>query len=190
MNILKLTSCIPPSVNHYLAYRAIMNNGRPQGTSYKTKEAKKYQAKFKEYVKDQVEAQNWDTDKDKYQHYYVDAFFYFPRTDMDANNYWKVLLDAITDTGLIWQDDNVVCERVQGIWYDSENPRIELEIKPVDYIGVFNNASQMEAFKSICIGCTRYKRNCSILRQAMRGNVQPYIKNGVCTKMHKRKEEL
>lgn len=37
------------------------------------------------------------TDPDPMQHYYVDAVFYFPRIDMDTNNYWKVAFDAITD---------------------------------------------------------------------------------------------
>ena len=40
--VLKLTITDFISVNHYLAYRAIMKNGRPMATSYKTTEAKKY----------------------------------------------------------------------------------------------------------------------------------------------------
>ena len=31
------------SVNHYLAYRAIMKNGKSMAMSYKTQEAKKFQ---------------------------------------------------------------------------------------------------------------------------------------------------
>ena len=166
-----------------------MNKGKPLGASYKTKESKKYQAEFKEYVEKEAADQGWVTDMNKRQHYYVDALFYFPRSDMDANNYWKVLLDAITDTKLIWQDDNVVCERVQGIWYDSDNPRIEIEIRPVDYIGVFENASQMEDFESICVGCTMYKRNCSILRHAKNGVVQDEICDGICSKYKRRKAD-
>ena len=90
------------------------------------------------------------------------------------------MLDAITDTGLVWVDDNVTCERVQRIYYDSKNPRIELTIYPVEYIGVFDNASQLEQFESRCIGCSRYKRNCSILQKAKEGRVQEEINNGIC----------
>ncbi len=180
--VLKLTSPIPPSVNHYLSYRAIMRGGKPLAMSYKTREATRYQQDFIKYVRQQVFAQKWRPLHDKYQHYYVDAVFYFPRIDMDANNYWKCMFDAITETGLVWVDDNVTCERVNRIYYDSDNPRIELTIRPVDYIGVFDNASQMEKFESICIGCKKYKRNCSLLKKAKEGRVQKEIVDGVCTK--------
>ena len=49
-DVLKLTSPLGVSVNHYLAYRAIMKNGKPMAMSYKTPEAVKYQKDFKKYV--------------------------------------------------------------------------------------------------------------------------------------------
>lgn len=179
---LKLTLAIPPSVNHYLAYRAIIKNGRPMAMSYKTKEALQYQKDLIEYVKQEVVKQEWDLIPNKTQHFYIDAVFYFGKTNQDANNYFKVMLDAITDTQLIWIDDNVTCERVQGIYYDAENPRVEIYIHPTDYIGVFENASQLESFESNCIACKRYKRNCSILRNAKEGRIQPEICDSVCDK--------
>ena len=183
-----MTSPIPPSVNHYLSYRAIMRGGKPVAMSYKTREATRYQQDFIRYVRQQVFAQKWRPLRDKYQHYYVDAVFYFPRVDMDANNYWKCMFDAITETGLIWVDDNVACERVQKICYDSKDPRIDLTIYPVDYVGIFDNVPQMEAFESICVGCSRYKRNCSILANAKQGKYQEDIKDGVCLKRAKGKQ--
>lgn len=150
--------------------------------SYKTNEAKKYQHDFTEYVKEQVKLQGWEKSDNTYQHYYMDTIFYFPRIDMDANNYYKCLADAITDSGVVWNDDNQLCERVQRIYYDSENPRIELIIYPVDYIGVFDNASQLEEFESRCIGCNRYKRNCSLLKKAKEGRIQSEIQDGICAK--------
>lgn len=182
MNELHLVSPIPPSVNHYLAYRTVMKNGKPMALSYKTNEAVRYQKNFIEYVNKECELQGWDMPLDKNQHFYIDAVFYFPRIDLDCNNYFKVMLDAITETQKIWVDDNVTCERVQAIYYDSENPRVELTIRPVDYIGVFENASQAEAFESVCIGCKRYTRNCSILNRAKEGRIQPEIKDCVCEK--------
>lgn len=150
--------------------------------SYKTNEAKKYQHDFTEYVKKQVELQHWVKSDNIYQHYYMDSYFYFPRIDMDANNYYKCLADAITDSGVVWNDDNQLCERVQRIYYDSKNPRIELSIYPCDYIGVFDNASQLEQFESRCIGCKRYNRNCSILQKAKEGRIQEDIENFECKK--------
>ena len=182
MNGLKLISPMPPSVNHYIAYRAIMKNGRPMAMSYKTPEAYQYQRDFIEYVRREAEAQGWDLEPDPNRHFYIDTVFYFGEKRQDANNYFKVMLDAITETKLIWLDDNVTCERVQAIFYDSKNPRVELYIHPVDYIGVFENASQRDAFTERCIGCTRYKRNCSLLRRALEGRIQPEIKDCVCSR--------
>ena len=68
------------------------------------------------------------------------------------------------------------------LYYDADNPRIELEIYPCDYIGVFDNASQLEGFESNCIGCNRYKRNCSLLKKAKEGRIQEEIQYGICTK--------
>lgn len=180
--VLKLISDIPPSVNHYLAYRAIIKNGKPMAMSYKTSEATRYQSKFAKYVSKQVIEQGWNLKPDKKQHFYVDCIFYFPRVDMDCNNYFKCMLDAITNCGKVWVDDNVVCERVNGIYYDPNNPRVEIEIKPVNYIGIFENVSQLAEFESNCIGCSRYKRNCSILQKAKDGRVQSEIQDMSCTK--------
>lgn len=189
MDQLTLVSDIPPSVNHYLAYRAVIKNGKPLAVSYNTPESVKFKKKFAEYVTAEAERQGWDLEPNSRQHFYVDAVFYFPRVDMDANNYWKVLLDAISDTKKIWLDDNVVCERVQRILYDPQRPRIELTIRPADYIGVFKDASQLEQFEARCIGCQRYTRNCSILRTAIEGRVQECVEDGKCTKYKRKNKE-
>ena len=115
----------------------------------------------------------------------MDCTFYFDRVDKDANNVFKCLADAITDSGSVWIDDTQLCERVQAIYYDSENPRIEIIIRPTDYIGVFDNASQLDEFKSRWIGCKRYKRNCSLLRKAMESRIQEEIHNMKCEKYSK-----
>ena len=155
--------------------------------SYKKLEALKYQRQIIKYVKDEAQKQGWVVSDKKTQHYYMDCVFYFARTDMDCNNYFKVLADAITDSGVVWIDDTQLCERVQGIFYDTENPRIEISIKEVDYIGVFENASQLAQFEANCVGCTRYKRNCSLLNKAKEGRIQDEIQNGVCSKFKSNK---
>lgn len=180
MEELRLTSPIPPSVNHYLGYRGVMKKGRPMAMSYTTPEASSYKEAFTKYVVEEVTKQGFDLPLKRGRHFYVDAVFYFDKVSRDCNNYFKVMLDAITDTQLVWPDDNVVCERVQRIYYDADDPRIELWIHPVEYIGVFDNAPQMEAFVSRCVGCRRYKNNCSLLRRAQEGRVQDEIKDGVC----------
>lgn len=181
-NVLRLVSPIAPSVNHYMGWRAILKNGRPMAIGYKKPEAIKYQKDFADYVKNEVRKQGWIKSDNKSQHYYMDCIFYFDRVDKDANNSFKCLADAITDSGCVWIDDTQLCERVQGIFYDSKNPRIELTICPTNYIGIFDDVSQLEKFETNCIGCTRYKRNCSILQKAKEGKVQEEIVNALCKK--------
>ena len=188
MDKLSLISAIPPSVNHYLAYRTTFKNGRAVAMSYKTAEARKYRKDFADYVTEEVLKQEWGIEPNAKQHFYIDGWFYFARIDADPNNYWKILIDAITDTQKIWVDDNVVCERVQRIQYDAANPRIELVITPVEYIGIFDNTEQANCFlQSNCIGCSRYKRNCSILRKAMDGRIQEGVTQTSCYAAEKRK---
>ena len=180
---LKITSPIPPSVNHYLAHRAVLRGGRPIAVVYKTKEAAAYQAALRKSVAKAVEDQGWKTNLSDPRHIYVDAAFYMDKTHRDCNNAWKCLLDAITETQLVWKDDDIVCERVNKIVYDAENPRVELCIHYVDYIGIFDNEEQLETFKSNnCIDCKRYKRNCTILRNAVDGKVQSEIDGLTCCK--------
>ena len=133
-------------------------------------------------MKRQAKELNWESDPIPMQHYYVDAVFYFPRIDMDTNNYWKVAFDAITDSGVIWVDDNMACERVIKVLYDAKNPRIEYTIYKTNFIGIFDNIDQMNAFESTCKNCKRYCRNCSILRKAKEGRIQEEIQNNVCSK--------
>lgn len=176
------TSPIPPSVNHYLAYRTIIKNGKPMAMSYKTKEAKDYQKSIIKLIQEEVEKQGWKKSDNKFQHYYMDVLFYFPRIDMDANNYFKCLADAITDSELVWIDDTQLCERVMGIYYDSKNPRMEIEIKPVNYIGIFPKKDTYEQFICKCGTCKRYKRHCSILNKAKEGRISEDITSFECQK--------
>lgn len=174
-DILHLSSPIPASVNHYLGTRAIVKNGRPMAMIYETQEAKKYKKWFSSYIKEEIKKQNWNIEVNSTQHFYCDCVFYFDRIDKDCNNYFKLLLDAITESEMVWQDDNVVCERVNRIYYDSENPRIEIQIYPVEYTGIFDNQTELSVFEDKCQTCKRYKRNCSLLRKAKEGRIQKEI---------------
>jgi len=178
---LKLISPIPPSVNHYLSYRVVKTKtGKSIACSYKTKEATTYQKEFQEYVTQEAKKQNWNIEDVANSHLYVDTVFYFPRTDMDCNNYFKVMLDAITNTQVVWKDDNIVCERVQRIYYNSKDPHIEISIHPVSYIGIFDNNDKLQNYENRCKGCGRYSRNCSLLNRVKAGYIQEGISQDDC----------
>ena len=59
MNVLKLISPIPPSVNHYTKSRGIKRGNKISSFVYSTNEAKTYKKDFGEYVKEEVVKQNF-----------------------------------------------------------------------------------------------------------------------------------
>lgn len=187
--VLKVTSPMPPSVNHYTNIRVVKKGRAYIPVVFKTKEARDYEKVFKKILQQEAKRQIWNIEVNSTQHFYVDAVFYFDRVDKDTSNYDKCLLDTITDSGIVWKDDNVALFRPLRIYYDNSNPRIELTIYPVDYVGIFDNKKYLEAFEHKCNKCTRYKRNCSILKKAKEGRVQEYInKNLECNKFKEAKE--
>ncbi|MBM7836349.1 RusA family crossover junction endodeoxyribonuclease [Clostridium sardiniense] len=168
MNKLKLTCKDFISVNHYMGYRAV---GR-RVMAYKPKETKGFEKRFGEYVKEEIKKQEWIKPNSGF--IIMDATFYFPRIDMDCNNYWKVLLDILTTVN-VWQDDNIVMEHVNRIYYDNKNPRIEIEIYPSETVGIFDSKEEYDTFKERCTSCTRFKRNCSIHNKTLESRIQEYI---------------
>lgn len=186
---LKLVSPICPSNNHYLKYRVIKKGRQSIVSPYPSKETKDYKKEFIPYVQREAKKQGWEMDYTGLQHYYVDWVVYFPRVDMDSANYDKVLADSITESKAVWLDDNVVCNRVKHIYYDSKNPRIELTIHPVDYIGIFDNKDELNKFENKCKTCNRYKKNCSIFTKAKAGRIQEEIVGLNCLKYKEIKEE-
>jgi len=179
---LKLISPIAPTVNHYMNYRVGKMRGKNMVIPYPSKETKEYKKCFIPYVKEQAKLQGWVFDETGTQHYYVFWTVYFPRVDMDVANQDKVIIDSITESEAVWKDDNVVLNRVEHIYYDTKNPRIELTIKPAEYIGIFNNLEELNKFEDRCKNCSRYKRNCSILNKAKQGRIQEEINSLECLK--------
>ena len=183
---LKFVSPIPPSVNHYLGSRCIVKHNKPVVVEYKTPEAKRYQKAFMEKVKEEAEKQGWVKSKNRFQHYYMDCVFYFNRIDMDANNYFKCMADAITDSKKVWIDDTQLCERVQGIFYDQRNPRVEITIHEVDYIGVLKNMNELTVFTAQCNQCYKKMKSCSTRKNALEGRVKCGVKGGICPDYRKK----
>lgn len=189
---LHLTSKIPVSVNHYLGYRAVPKRKGKKTihlvVPYLTKEAKEYKKYFAEYAKEQVKIQGWDINQTKDKHHYMDCVYYFPRIDMDEQNYPKTMSDALN--GIAYIDDNFILTRTHRIYYDTVNPRVEIDIYPVDYIGIFDNQEQLDQFESKCKTCQRYKRNCQLLKKAKEGRIQEEIDKDLnCSKYKEGKKK-
>lgn len=151
--------------------------------AYTSADAKKFQKDFEKYAKEQVIAQNWDIEKTRNIHHYMDCIFYFDRTDKDSQNYFKVMSDVLN--GIAYIDDKTILTRTHEQYYDAANPRIEMVIYPVEYRGIFPNKDKLMEFEDKCKQCKRHKRNCSILNKAKEGRIQEEINEDfVCGKFN------
>lgn len=113
----------------------------------------------------------------------MDCIFYFDRTDKDEQNYMKVLCDTLN--GIAYIDDRNLLTRTHEVYYDKDNPKIEITIHPVEYRGIFPTEIHLSEFEDKCKRCKRYSRNCSILNKAKEGRIQEEIDEDlVCKKFN------
>ncbi|WP_260866682.1 RusA family crossover junction endodeoxyribonuclease [Bacillus pumilus] len=165
---------LPPSVNNYLRPSVRIVDGRPVVHMYETKEAKDFKKRFCAYLKREVKKQDWNVNITKEGHWYLDVVFIQSRTNEDNNNYFKILCDSMKD--LCIDDDKNLLVRPQWVMYNAKKPSFKAVLHKVDYIGVFKDKRTHDEFiESNCLGCKRYKRNCSILRKSQEGRVQSEI---------------
>lgn len=161
---LKLTLELPNSVNHIYGRNKF-------GSTYLKKEGKDYKSRMIKYIREEVKKQGW-IKLDKGQYCYIDEIVYFNKMGRDSDNLKKLQQDSITESNVVWYDDTFALARTNRVYIDSNNPRIELTITPVDFKGIFDNHELMELFTSRCKICNRHKRNCSILAKALEGRIQ------------------
>jgi Holliday junction resolvase RusA-like endonuclease len=153
-----------------------MAKGRPMAMMYETKLAKDYKKEIIKLIKQEVKKQNFTYQDDKFA--VVEYTFFFPRTNMDTNNYYKCFVDAITESGVIWKDDNMSLMRDKRIYYDSAAPRVEVEIEFMASIGIFDNEEDLDWFvENNCKSCKRgdkigQKGGCSVYKKAMENRIQ------------------
>lgn len=159
--------------------RPFIAHGKPMVTMYESKEAKDFKKKAVKIIKSAIVEQDFKISEHHFIH--VDLTFYSPRTNMDTNNYYKTFIDAITESELIWKDDNISMIKDKRIYYDSKNPRIEVEIYPSQFIGIFDSTESLERFVSLfCSKCKKgnkigKKGGCSIYKNALESRIQDDI---------------
>lgn len=165
---LKLTLDLPKSINF------IYGQNRKFNTRYLKREGKEYKSKMIKYIKEQVEIQKW-LKLDKEQYSYVDQIVYMNKKGRDADNLSKLINDSITECGTVWEDDTYSLVRTQDIFIDVENPRIEMIISPVEFVGIFDSTEEYIEFKQRCDTCSKFKNNCSKHRKALENRIIPEI---------------
>lgn len=190
---LELTLPVPTSLNELYINEYAWNPKKkirtPTGRRILSKDGEKCKKEIQELTQEQMKNQDWDYDFTLENYLYMDTVIYFSRKNRDENNIYKLLCDALEK--IVYDNDSRVLTRTQQILYDTVNPHIEVVLKPVDYIGIFDNEERLQEFESNCESCTRYARNCSILRQAKEGRIQTEINMNtyICSKYKESKNK-
>jgi Holliday junction resolvase RusA-like endonuclease len=186
---LRLTLPLPTSINALYINQAKYNpktkKYEPTGQRILSKEGVHSKQLIAKATKQQMKKQIWDFEYTKENYIYMDTVIYFNRKGRDDNNIYKLLCDTLE--GIVYDNDSRVLIRTQRVLYDTDNPRVEVHIHPVDYIGIFDDQKALDDFESVCKDCKRYGRNCSILKAAKEGRIQEEIVNGVCAKYETKK---
>lgn len=168
----------------------------PTGRRILSPEGRKVKARIQGEARVQLEQQldNWDYEWTKENFCYQDALIVFTRRGSDDNNVYKLLNDSLEN--IVYDNDSRVLVRTQHIVYDPKNPRIELTLTPVDFVGIFKDKHSYDEFEARCEfggekGCSRYRNGrCSILKDSMSGTVREEIgdlNNPVCKEFKAKK---
>lgn len=173
---IKFTLPIAPSVNQYLSYKVIYMRGKHIAQPFETKIAKEYKAYVKNIIHRELKNQQWII-PERHEYVIMDLVFYLDRKRKDSDNAIKVMQDAIVDSCII-EDDDIIMPRVNNIYIDKYNPRVEVTLKLANKRGIFDNPAHLKMFKVInCDRCKKstYKRPCGILQKALDNRIEPEI---------------
>lgn len=153
----------------------------PTGRRILSKEGSRVKAMIQGEARVQFEQNKdkWDYDWTRENFCYQDALIVFGRRGSDDNNIYKLLNDSLE--GIVYENDSRVLVRTQKIIYDPTNPHIVVTLRPVDFVGIFDNKDELEKFQSVCEfggkrGCSKFRNGkCSILKDSINGTVREEI---------------
>jgi Holliday junction resolvase RusA-like endonuclease len=166
-------------MNEY-SYNPVSKKKEPTGKRILTQKGLICKKQIQKIVKQELKKQDWDYEYTNDRFIYIDTYIFFQRTNMDDDNVYKLLKDSLQ--GLVYKNDSKALVRTQAVYFDTENPHVDVIIHPVDFIGIFDNQNHLDSFESVCKSCNRYGRNCSILKSAKEGRIQEEIQNFICSK--------
>lgn len=170
------TCPLPPSVNEYLGKRVAYNpiTRKSFVQVYETANAKAFKRHMTKVLERAVNTYKWEKTKE-FEYVICEIYVYSNQKKKDADNMFKCLLDSFTENGLIY-DDSMVLPRVSQLYIDKENPRLEVFLKTSDKVGVFPSYGKYEEFVGeYCSKCSRYSRNCSILKESKENRIRAEV---------------
>ena len=162
---------LPPSVNNYLKMKVTKRGGKEFVETYESKESKDFKRYFRNKLHREIKKQKWNIDDtaDFTQHWYLELKFRNDRAGQDTNNYYKVLMDAMT--GIAYVDDQNIQARTHMAIIDKFNPGFDFVLRKASYVGLFRNESQKDEFiENNCSSCRFFRDgSCKILQDAING---------------------
>lgn len=175
---LELTLPVPTSLNalyvSQYAYNPKTKRREPTGAKVLSSAGQKKKDEIQFHARQQLENQEWDYEWTKTGFVYQDAVIHFARRGSDDDNIYKLLKDSLEK--ICYDNDSRALVRTQRIVYDSKNPRVEVTLIPVDFVGIFEDQTQADKFEENCMTCTRYLNGrCSILVDSKSGTVREEI---------------
>ena len=173
-NFICFTTPLPPSVNDYLGYKVLWRNKKAVVFPYKKEKALKFNKLVKDKLSKLVKETGWE-EADEYTYVVCKVKVYLEKKRQDSDNLFKVLLDSINSVEGLLYDDSMIIPYVEDVKIDSKNPRLEVELYLADKIGVFNRDQHSEFIKKNCSNCTRFKRNCGLLKDSVHNKVKEEI---------------
>lgn len=192
---LKLTLPVPTSLNklYINEYRWSKDKfGRavqkPTGRRILSSEGAKCKNKLQAEARVQMQGQDWDYDYTLDGYCYLDTTIYFSKRGTDDNNIYKLLCDALEK--ICYDNDSRILVRTMKIMYSSKNPRVDVKIHPVGYVGMFDSIEAGTDFENKCSGCSRYRKgSCSILKDSLIGTEREEVdySTNTCSAYKKKK---
>lgn len=192
MDKLHLVLPLPISINQLYqlqyAYNKKFRRNMPTGRRILTDAGRKNKIEIQKSATEQMRYQTWNLEVTKTRFIYQDINVYFNRKNRDSDNILKLLNDSLQ--GLIFHNDSKVLTRVQRVYYDYENPRVECTYTICEWYGIFDNDKEYQTFVTKCEGCRYYRDNrCSILTDSYQGTMREEVVDKECQKFTEKKGE-
>ena len=184
--ILKLTCPLPPSVNHYMAYRVSGGRGKKFVQAYKTQDSIRFEKEFNRILEKEIQKQKWIIVEEGYV--IVEVEWFFESNRRDSNNYHKLILDCMNQK--VFKDDKQAMERTMNITIDPKNPRAEIKIYKSNKQGLFTNEEDKKIFyQNNCCRCSKKKNNCSVYKKILSNKIGEEfdLKQNICFKIKNKK---
>lgn len=178
MNSLKFTLPVPPSVNKAYDMKILYYGRKATASRFLTNEAVKFKERASNIIKKEMKKNNITfLTNNKYDYLELNMDIFMNRKHRDSDNLLKLVQDSIVKSGAIPDDSNILV-KMNGLYIDAKNPRIEIELKLLNKIGIFENIEQKKEFEiKNCHKCKKnyYKKPCGKYKKIINNYINDIV---------------